>query len=86
MTVVEVVSPSTIRHDRARKFDRYTGIRSLRQIVLVYRDEIRVERFVRAGDDWPMVVFTADDQELPVPALDASLPRADIYAGTALGR
>lgn len=45
--IVEVLSPSTIRHDRVRKFDRYTAIESVTQIVLVYQDEIRVESFVR---------------------------------------
>jgi Uma2 family endonuclease len=82
--VVEVLSPSTIRHDRVRKFDRYTAIQSLRQIVLVYQDEMRVESFVREGEDWPMTVLRARDQNLPLPSLDASLPLTEIYVGTAL--
>lgn len=65
LIVVEVLSPSTIRHDRVRKFERYTAIPSLRQIVLVYQDEIRVESFVHSGADWSMVVFKALDASLP---------------------
>lgn len=82
--VVEVLSPSTIRHDRVRKFDRYTAIASVRQIVLVYQDEVRVESFLRDNEDWPMAVFGELGHALPIAVLESELPLNSIYAGTAL--
>ena len=82
--IVEVLSPSTIRHDRVRKFDRYTTIESVTQIVLVYQDEVRVESFVREGEEWPMVVTNDLKAALAVPFLEAELSLAGIYEGTAL--
>lgn len=82
--IVEVLSPSTIRHDRVRKFDRYTAIESVTQIVLVYQDEIRVESFVREGEDWPMLVVGDLNAALAIPFLEAELRLTDIYEGTAL--
>ena len=84
--VVEVLSPSTIRRDRVIKFERYTRISSIRQIILTYQDEVRVESFVRDGDEWPMEVFTRQDEAVPLPSLDTGMALVDIYAGTALGR
>lgn len=86
VVVVEVLSPSTIRHDRVRKFERYTRIASLGQIVLVYQDEVRVESFLRDGGNWPMEAFTSLAQAVPVPALDTAVGLAEIYERTALGR
>ena len=84
VVVVEVLSPSTIRHDRGRKFDRYAAIVSLKQIIFAYQDETRVESFVRDGEDWPMAVHRRLDESVVVPTLGASLILADIYAGTEL--
>jgi Uma2 family endonuclease len=81
LIIVEVLSPSTMRHDRVRKFERYTAIPSLRQIVLVYQDEVRVESFLHDGEDWPMMLFKALDTSLPLPVLDEVLSLSVIYEG-----
>lgn len=86
MIVVEVLSPSTIHHDRVRKLERYTRIASLQQIVLVYQDEIRVESFLRENESWPMAAFTSLAQAVPVSRLDTALGLGDIYERTALAR
>src|SRR5258708_24076085 len=45
--VVEVLSPSTERWDRVRKFEQYRRMASLREYVLVSQDEMRVEWYTR---------------------------------------
>jgi len=54
VVVVEVLSPSTMVFDRGAKLAFYQSLPSLRSIVLVYQDEVRVEVWSRpareAGD------------------------------------
>jgi Uma2 family endonuclease len=85
--VFEVLSPSTMRTDRVLKFERYRAIPTLRQIVFVYQDSIRIESWLRQHDDWreaPVLLLRPEDS-LPVPILGASLALADIYAGVRPG-
>jgi len=47
VVVVEVLSPSTMVFDRGTKLAFYQSLPSLRHIVLVYQDEMRVEAWSR---------------------------------------
>ena len=81
--VLEVLSPSTMRRDRVLKFEQYRGLPTLRQIVFVYQDSVRVESWLREGDDWqdePVLSLALEDS-LAVPALGTSLPLREIYEG-----
>jgi Uma2 family endonuclease len=49
--ICEVLSASTERYDRGRKFRHYQTIQSLRQYVLVSTDQMSVEVFTRQSDD-----------------------------------
>lgn len=79
--VFEVLSPSTMRYDRGLKFDLYRALPSLRQIVFVYGDSVRVESWLRRDESWAdePVVLTRRDDSLAVPVIGASLPLAEIY-------
>jgi Uma2 family endonuclease len=79
--VFEVLSPSTMRYDRGIKLERYREIPSLKQIVLVYQDSIRVEAWTREGEDWaeePIVLLSLSETLL-IPALQTELPLSTIY-------
>jgi len=81
VVVFEVLSPSTMRYDRGIKLERYREIRSLKQIVLVYQDSVRVEAWTRGDEDWaeePAILLSLDEA-LPVPALQTELPLSAIY-------
>lgn len=85
--VFEVLSPSTMRTDRVLKFERYRAIPTVRQIVFVYQDSVRIESWLRQHDDWreaPVLLLRPEDS-LAVPILGASLALADIYAGVRPG-
>jgi Uma2 family endonuclease len=89
MVVFEVLSPSTLTDDRGYKLDQYWKFASLRQIVLVYQDEVRVEHWVRDGEDrWSEgpEVLKAPSDVLVLPALDATLRLAEIYEGVSVDR
>jgi len=56
--IVEVMSPSTEKHDREAKYAHYRRIPSLRAYVLVSQDEPLVEVFTRNPDDsWTLRDF-----------------------------
>ena len=81
VVVFEVLSPSTMRYDRGTKLERYREIASLKQIVLVYQDSIRLEAWLREGEDWteePIILLSLEEA-LSIPALQTDLPLSAIY-------
>jgi Uma2 family endonuclease len=49
--IIEVLSPSTEKYDRGKKFRHYRGILSLREYILIAQDSYRVERFSRQSNN-----------------------------------
>lgn len=80
VVVFEVLSPSTMRFDRGRKLDRYREIATLRQVVFVYQDSVRVESFDRA-DHWrdEPTVLAERGEMLALPALSVQIALEEIY-------
>lgn len=78
--VVEVLSPSTERHDSTTKRWAYQAIPSLRQLLIVDQGEARAELMTReAGETWRTVIITGLAASLPLASLDIELPMAEIY-------
>ena len=51
VVIIEVLSPSTERYDRGKKFQHYRMLGSLQEYVLIAQDSYRIERFTRQPDD-----------------------------------
>lgn len=77
--IIEVLSRSTERRDRGKKFELYKRIDTLREYVLVSQKEPRVERYVRAGDLWPREVVTGLDASLVLSSVGLEIPMRDLY-------
>ena len=85
--IVEVLSPSTERHDRVWKFRNYQLISSFEEYVLVSQDEPRVERFLRQGDiGWLMTQVVGLDQTVRFESITCELPLIEIYEQAAFSR
>ena len=80
--IVEVLSDSTERHDRAEKFHAYRKLESLQEYVLVAQDLMRVEVYRRASG-WELELFGAEDR-LRLESVELELAVAQIYARTEL--
>jgi len=81
----EVLSPSTEAYDRGAKFAHYRRIHSLREYWLVSCDRMRIERFVRRGEDWSFQEFEGAEATVPLGVdLEFTLPLSEIYARVAL--
>jgi Uma2 family endonuclease len=79
VVVIEVLSPSTIEHDRGRKAYDYRRIPSVQEIVLVASEQRHVEVWRRRGAKWE-VEDLIGDAALELEAVGVEIPFAAIYA------
>lgn len=76
----EVLSPSTEAYDRGLRFAHYRRISSLREYWLVSSDCMRIERFVRRGEDWGSQEFEGPQAQVPLGVhMETTLPLSEIY-------
>lgn len=79
LIVVEVLSPSTARYDRAEKFARYQTCPTLEVYILVSQDEPYAEVY-RSATGWQQERFS-QNQTIHLDQLDLELELTEIYAG-----
>ena len=84
--IAEVISPSTERHDRTRKFALYRALPSLREYLLIAQDEYRVDYYRRTAEGgWFIGEATGRDARLDLAIGGGiTLALADIYARVTL--
>lgn len=79
VVVIEVLSPKTEAYDRGEKFAHYRRLESLQEYVLVAQDKMRVERYVRQGDQWVLSELSALEDVLQIDAIGCNVGLSDIY-------
>jgi Uma2 family endonuclease len=78
--IFEVLSPSTEYYDRGVKFQRYRGIESLQDYILVAQDEIRVEQYTRRdANTWTIRDYLHAEEVLRIESIGVSVPLAAVY-------
>ena len=77
--LVEVLSPSTADFDRGGKFDHYRQIRSLREYVLIWQDQVRVEQRVKNDTGWQLHDIIGIESQVDLVSIDGNIALADIY-------
>jgi Uma2 family endonuclease len=81
VAVVEVLSPSTIDIDRGPKLGFYKSIATMRHIILVHQDQMRVEHYRRTGTGFELQVLKAVSDSLELEAVGFELGLEAIYTG-----
>jgi Uma2 family endonuclease len=79
VVILEVLAPSTEAFDRARKFESYRQIESLRAYVLIAQDHMHVEVFTKSPEGWTLSEASGKDRSLRVEFLDVSVPLSALY-------
>jgi Uma2 family endonuclease len=79
IVIVEVLSPSTIDHDRGTKLPFYKDLPSVAHIVSAYSDQMRVEHYSRTQDGWRLDVLTRPEQSLALDAVEFAIDLSQIY-------
>lgn len=78
--IVEVLSESTEKYDRGRKFEQYRHIDSLREYLLVGSESIGAELFTRQPDGhWLLTIADRLEDTIEIPSIDCRLTLTDIY-------
>jgi Uma2 family endonuclease len=84
--IIEVLSPSTERHDRGWKFRNYQLIPSFEEYLLVSQDEPRIERFSRQGDvGWLMTATMGLEATIRLDSIGCDLRLAEVYEDVLFG-
>ncbi len=77
--LVEILSSSTEAYDRGEKFAHYRRLESLQEYVLVGQDKVRVEHFVRQGDQWVLTEASNLDDTVHLASIGCRLALREIY-------
>ena len=77
--VVEVISPSSINHDRVVKRDFYESVASIQAYLIIDQHRPLAELYTRSETGWQLQTFTSLDDEVALDALACQLPLRDIY-------
>jgi len=84
LVVVEILSPTTMDLDRGEKLDFYKRLPTLRHIVLVYQDQMRVEHYRKMEVGWEMEVLTRPADKLTFEAIRFTIALERVYFGVTL--
>ncbi len=76
LLIIEVLSPSTEAFDRGDKFKHYRSLDSFGEYVLIARDKMSADHFVKRDGIW---FIEEVDREIRLVALDALLTFEEIY-------
>ena len=78
--LIEVLSDSTERYDRVKKFDLYRALPSLQEYVLVSQSEPRIEQFLhQPNEEWTLRITTDPTAIISLPSIGCEIPLAEIY-------
>jgi len=86
LVLVEVLSESTGAYDRGEKFRHYQRLPSLREVLFVWQDRMRVERFLRQEEEntWILTAITGSSGSISLESLQIEVPMDEIYHQVAL--
>ena len=80
--VIEVLSPTTEAYDRGFKFAQYRLQPTLKEIIFVAQDQMRIERYVRQpSEKWELTTFDDPAVEFELGTIPVRIPLARIYRG-----
>lgn len=81
--VIEILSDSTERFDRTKKFAYYRAIPTLQEYILVSQHECWVEQYIRQNDMWGYKSYDGLEQILKLESVNFELPLSEIYLNVA---
>lgn len=83
--IVEILSPSTERHDRRVKLPVYRQIETVQEILLIDSDGVYAELHRRAGAQWITEILRGPDAVLALTSAGFEARLGELYEGIALG-
>ena len=78
--VVEVLYESTMNKDLTWKLAAYREIESVREVWIVWAEQVRLDQYVREGDEWRLRSLEDKEAALRSDAFDLEIPVGELYA------
>jgi Uma2 family endonuclease len=82
--IVEILSPSTERHDRRVKLPVYRQMPTVQEILFIDSDGIYAELHRRSGAQWITEILRGADATLALNSVGIEIAMSDLYDGIAL--
>jgi Uma2 family endonuclease len=82
--IVEILSPSTERHDRRIKLPVYRQIESVQEILLIDADSYYAELHRRENDRWITELVRGSSAILALASVELQVSLAELYEGIAI--
>ena len=83
--LIEVLSESTERYDRGKKFSFYRTIESLAEYVLVAQDEYGIEQYAKQADGrWLLSDHRSSEDVVELPSIRCALALREVYEKVSL--
>jgi Uma2 family endonuclease len=84
--IVEILSPSTERHDRRVKLPAYRQIATVEEILLLASDDRYAELHRRVGAQWVTELLRGDESVVALSSVSIEIALRDLYDGIAVDR
>ncbi len=82
--LIEILSPSTEKYDRGKKFMLYRSIPTLQEYILIDSQFQLIEKYTRNADNhWVLTDYTQPEDSLVFTSISFKLSVQEIYSGTA---
>src|SRR6516225_9509235 len=82
--IIEILSPSTERHDRRVKLPAYRQISTVQEILLIASDGLYAELHRRVGAQWITEILRDGDAAIALTSVGIEIPMSDLYEGIAI--
>ena len=83
--IIEVLSESTERYDRSKKFGFYRTIESLAEYILIAQDEYSIEQYVKQADGrWLLSDHRSPEDVVELASIQCTLGLREVYEKIAL--
>ena len=82
--IVEILSPSTERHDRRIKLPVYRQIATVQEILFIASDGLYAELHRKSGEQWITEILRGADVRLVLTSVGIEISLAELYEGIAL--
>ena len=79
--IVEIMSKSTLYHDKTDKLDRYLAMSSVKEILLVKEEEMHVEHYFKQTlNQWIYKIYKDNDAVVSLDSVNCKISLSEIYA------
>lgn len=84
--IVEILSKSTLYYDKTDKLDCYLAMSSVKEVLLVREEEMRVEHYAKQTiNQWVYRIYNTNDAIVSLDSINCKINLSEIYAQIKFG-